>query len=377
MGGCCSSLSSVGDEDTLYAGEMAERKRGSVPSSNGKGYSRKASDCTGSSGNRQTRKECILLLLGSGESGKSTIVKQMKIIHQNGYSREELLSFKSCIYRNVIECARCLIMAASNSNISFASPENADIESRLLRLRYDAGSDDIITPQIANDILSLYRDPAVGDLFDKTDQYYLPDSAPYFFENCVRIGDPGYVPNVQDVLQARSKTSGIQETRFSMDELDIHMIDIGGQRSERRKWIQTFDRVTSVIFCVALSEYNQTLREQPNQNRMAESLAVFESILNSKWFVRTSIILFLNKVDLFREKLEKFPLQNYFPEYRGGSSANNAAKFILWRFTQGNRAKLAIYPHLTQATDTKNIKLVFSAVKLTILQNALKDSGIM
>ncbi|KAJ5046104.1 Guanine nucleotide-binding protein alpha-2 subunit [Penicillium rubens] len=162
-----------------------------------------------------------------------------------------------------------------------------------------------------------------------------------------------------------------------MGQLSIHMFDVGGQRSERKKWIHCFENVTSIIFCVALSEYDQVLLEESNQNRMMESLVLFDSVVNSRWFMRTSIILFLNKVDLFRLKLPRSPLSNYFPDYSGGNDVHRAAKYLLWRFNQVNRAHLNLYPHLTQATDTSNIRLVFAAVKETILQNALKDSGIL
>jgi len=125
-----------------------------------------------------------------------------------------------------------------------------------------------------------------------------------------------------------------------------------------------------------------------------ESLVLFDSVVNSRWFMRTSIILFLNKVDLFKQKLARSPLSNYFPDYQGGNDVNRAAKYLLWRFNQVNRAHLNLYPQyvilpfssavddangfsLTQATDTSNIRLVFAAVKETILQNALKDSGIL
>jgi len=110
---------------------------------------------------------------------------------------------------------------------------------------------------------------------------------------------------------------------------------------------------------------------------MIESLVLFDSVVNSRWFMRTSIILFLNKVDLFKQKLGRSPLATYFPDYSGGNDVNRAAKYLLWRFNQVNRAHLNLYPHLTQATDTSNIRLVFAAVKETILQNALKDSGIL
>ncbi len=77
---------------------------------------------------------------------------------------------------------------------------------------------------------------------------------------------------------------------------------------------------------------------------MIESLALFDSVINSRWFVHTSIILFLNKVDLFEEKLPRVPLIKFFPDYSGGSDFNKAAKYILWRFAQVNRANLNIYP---------------------------------
>jgi len=131
---------------------------------------------------------------------------------------------------------------------------------------------------------------------------------------------------------------------------------------------------------------------------MMESLLLFDSVVNSRWFMRTSIILFLNKVDIFKVKLPRSPLGNYFPDYSGGNDVNKAAKYLLWRFNQVNRAHLNLYPQyvmvlhpsdarrsetnscncsLTQATDTSNIRLVFAAVKETILNNALKDSGIL
>jgi len=121
---------------------------------------------------------------------------------------------------------------------------------------------------------------------------------------------------------------------------------------------------------------------------------LFDSVVNSRWFVRTSVILFLNEVDLFKAKLARSPLSNYFPDYSGGNDVNRAAKYLLWRFNQVNRAHLNLYPQyvytarfpadqlisclsLTQTNDTSNIRLVFSAVKETILQNALKASNIL
>ncbi|KAF6741076.1 putative G protein alpha subunit GNA-3 [Ephemerocybe angulata] len=232
--------------------------------------------------------------------------------------------------------------------------------------------------EIAEAIHQLWKDPIIPKIMDEhSSDFYLMDSAGYFFGEVLRIGSPGYLPNETDDLRARQKSVGITETRFTMGQLSIHMFDVGGQRSERKKWIHCFESVTSIIFCTALSEYDQVLLEEKTQNRMAESLVLFESVINSRWFLRTSIILFLNKIDVFKNKLPRVPLERYFPEYTGGPGINKAAKYILWKFMQANRARLSVYPHLTQATDTTNIRLVFAAVKETILQNALKDSGIL
>jgi len=59
------------------------------------------------------------------------------------------------------------------------------------------------------------------------------------------------------------------------------------------------------------------------QNRMMESMKLFDSICNNKWFTDTSIILFLNKKDLFAEKITKSPLTICFPEYTGKLAFHN------------------------------------------------------
>lgn len=83
---------------------------------------------------------------------------------------------------------------------------------------------------------------------------------------------------------------------------------------------------------------------------MMESLLLFDSVVNSRWFMRTSIILFLNKVDIFKAKLPRSPLGNYFPDYSGGNDVNKAAKYLLWRFNQVNRAHLNLYPQYVIST---------------------------
>ncbi|KAI0032082.1 G-protein alpha subunit [Vararia minispora EC-137] len=316
---------------------------------------------------KRFKRECKILLLGSGESGKSTIVKQMKIIHQNGYTQEELIAFRPLIWKNLLECAKDVL----------AGLEQFKLEPVKLHNKPPEDVDANLDPAIAKAAYDLWVDDIIPALMEHSSDFYLMDSADYFFGNAHRIGSQDYIPTKEDVLRARAKSTGITETRFNMGQLSIHMFDVGGQRSERKKWIHSFESVTSIIFCTALSEYDQVLLEEKKQNRMVESLVLFDSVINSRWFLRTSIILFLNKIDVFKQKLPKVPLENYFSEYTGGPDVNKGAKYILWRFMQTNRARLSVYPHITQATDTSNIRLVFVTVKETILQNALKESGIL
>lgn len=186
------------------------------------------------------------------------------------------------------------------------------------------------------------------------------------------------MPTTQDVLRSRIKTTGIVETEFVFGGLRFRMVDVGGQRNERRKWIHCFQGVTAIIFVVAISDFDQKLAEDGVTNRMKESLQLFDEICNSKWFVNTSVILFLNKSDLFKEKIQKVDLRVCFPDYSGGANYDTAAKFITKKFTALNRAQgKDMYPHLTCATDTNNIRFVFNAVKDIILQANLSSAGVV
>lgn len=195
-----------------------------------------------------------------------------------------------------------------------------------------------------------------------------------YFDSIDRIAQANYLPTDQDVLRSRVKTTGITETTFIIGDLTYRMFDVGGQRSERKKWIHCFENVTTILFLVAISEYDQLLLEDETVNRMQEALTLFDSICNSRWFVKTSIILFLNKIDRFREKLPLSPMRNYFPDYegiplqiitddKGGDDYNAACDYILNRFVSLNQSEVKqIYTHFTCATDTTQIRFVMAAV---------------
>ncbi|KOX75350.1 Guanine nucleotide-binding protein G(s) subunit alpha [Melipona quadrifasciata] len=195
------------------------------------------------------------------------------------------------------------------------------------------------------------------------------------------VKQPDYTPTEQDILRCRVLTSGIFEMWFQVDKVNFHMFDVGGQRDERRKWIQCFNDVTAIIFVTACSSYNMVLREDPTKLRLRESLDLFKSIWNNRWLRTISVILFLNKQDLLAEKIKagKHKLEDYFPEFaryqtpvEAGVVADpseppdvlRAKYFIRDEFlrisTASGDGKHYCYPHFTCAVDTENIKRVFN-----------------
>ena len=317
-----------------------------------------------------------LLLLGAGESGKSTIFKQMKIIQNDGgYKDEELETFKFIIFGNCISQMKVIVNAAAKLGVEIENPDNKKRAERLAEL---PSAGDSWNGEVAEAVKALWADKDIQSTYQMRDKHYqLNDSAVYFFENVDRFAKDDYLPSQDDVLRARVRSTGIEEAFFTFDDISFRMVDVGGQRSERRKWIHCFDCVTAVLFVSSLSEYDQTLREDDTQNRMKESLLLFDEICNSPWFRDTSIILFLNKTDLFKEKIERVSLSVCFPNYAGKNNYEEASDFIKQRFLEQNTSSHVVYCHFTCAVNTDNIEVVFRSVRETLLKECLGQAGIL
>ncbi|CAG08422.1 unnamed protein product [Tetraodon nigroviridis] len=386
---------------------------------------------------------------GTGESGKSTFIKQMRIIHGAGYSDEDKRGFTKLVSPRTSSrpCSGPCIRAAETLKIPYKYEHNKFLRAFYLSaclphkctqdLKMQDGSgrldgrpnkDPTVEPlhchsdkwkdvnanivrevdvekvsmfqnPYVDAIKSLWNDPGIQECYDRRREYQLSDSTKYYLNALDRIADPGYLPTQQDVLRVRVPTTGIIEYPFDLQSVvfrwdstrpslpadisdwltptptgslrlsslpPVRMVDVGGQRSERRKWIHCFENVTSIMFLVALSEYDQVLVESDNEN--------------------SSVILFLNKKDLLEEKIMYSHLVDYFPEYDGEKeecqvrrgTPRQAREFILKMFVDLNPdSDKIIYSHFTCATDTENIRFVFAAVKDTILQLNLKEYNLV
>ena len=139
-----------------------------------------------------------------------------------------------------------------------------------------------------------------------------------------------------------------------------------------------FQDVNAILFISSLNEYDQCLAEDRTRNRLLESLSLFEGIISLPWFRSTAIILFLNKNDLFTDKVRRVDLGQFFPDYDGGCDYEEALEFIKELFFSKNlNPSKTIYAHVTDATDTQGIAFVWGATKHIILQQNLTRAGLI
>ncbi|XP_040846443.1 guanine nucleotide-binding protein subunit alpha-15 isoform X2 [Ochotona curzoniae] len=330
---------------------------------------------------RQVRGELKLLLLGPGESGKSTFIKQMRIIHGAGYSEEERKAFRPLIYQNIFVSVQALLDAMGRLHIPFS---RADSQHARLVMSQDPYKVTVFEKRLATAMQSLWRDAGVRACYERRREFHLLDSAMYYLSHLERIAEEDYVPTAQDVLRSRLPTTGINEYCFSVNKTNLRIVDVGGQKSERKKWIHCFENVIALIYLASLSEYDQCLEENDKENRMKESLALFGTILELPWFQSTSIILFLNKTDMLQDKIATSHLATYFPSFRGPKQDVEAAKrFILDMYTSmyvgcatGQRSR-RLFSHYTCATDTQNIRTVFKDVRDSVLARYLDEINLL
>jgi len=373
-----------------------------------------------------------LLLLGAGESGKSTIFKQMRILYGTPRTEEDLRMHGVVVRANVIVAVRKLCThlrnlglepeldkEAGESAAAFEDAEGVDPSGMSPRAAYDELIaylvDNTATEPIARDnpdmdqkdwvgnspraglqankdaeaflrhveaIRILWQSNTMKEVWAKRAATNVIDSHKEYFQELTRIAAPSYKPTTQDILLARVRTTQVIMERYVIDGIEFEMYDVGGQRSERRKWINCFDGVDSVIFVAALSEYDQTLAEAKRTNRMVEALELFRSVCNNRAFANTSIMLFLNKKDIFAEKIlySDIAAQRPFGDYAGPpQDFDHGVLYFIQKFKdcliddEFNDS----FIHVTCATDTNNMEFVLDSSRTIIMTDNLRRSGFL
>ncbi|GAA5858824.1 hypothetical protein JCM1840_006574 [Sporobolomyces johnsonii] len=311
-----------------------------------------------------------LALAGPGSSGKSTIL----VIHLSGFTQGETESYRQAIFVNVRDAMKACFAVMDEEGIDF-SDFSLMAFREVVELAPDLRDGEPFPADLLMPLATLWNDRGLRMAITRGNEATLPENMPYFYAELDRLFSPQYRPSDQDILRCRQKTTGITETTFRSRDMEYRIFDVGGQRSERKKWIHCFETVTAVLFLAAISGYDQVLLEDRESNQMQEALMLFDSICNSQWFVKTSIILFLNKCDVFEERILLSSIKLHFPDYQGEDSDYNAGReYFKARFTRLNRStSKEVYCNYTTAIDTNLVKVVMASVYDIILARNLQD----
>ncbi|GMS93369.1 hypothetical protein PENTCL1PPCAC_15544 [Pristionchus entomophagus] len=196
----------------------------------------------------------------------------------------------------------------------------------------------------------------------------LPDNAHYYLPNLASLLSTDYTPTAEDILHLRVPTASVNEIYFSFNSTKIRLIDVGGQRAYRKKWIHCFEGVSAVLFVASMAAYDQSIPQQGKRSHALQSFYLRLANHCCEPFQK----------DIFSNKLSNHPLEDYVPGYRG-SSNKDASEFLKEYFLKRKSKKDAnrmIYSHFTCATDTKNVEFVFRAVCDIVLHKNIESNGI-
>jgi GTPase SAR1 family protein len=337
-----------------------------------------------------------LLLLGSSESGKSTVLKQLKIIHGKGLE-DERSQYRRIVHLNVLTAMKALTNALTSFGYSLHPNNSIHLEkfNRLNSVKDSLNRNSISVQAAVKDsslddnayqlfmehaeaIKALWKDPAIKKAYEHASEIGLQDSAKYFLDRVEKFTVKDYLPTDTDILQARVRTIGVTEHHFKIDGTTYKIYDVGGHRSQRHFWAPYFEDVNAIIFMAAISSFDQTLEEAPNVNRMNDAIQLFRSICNHELFKNTSIILFLNKIDILQNKLTVAQLKDYFPDYKGDNKFQSVTRFFQDKFRECNQnEEKNVYVHLTHATDTKQMRVIVASVNDIVQRRNLRASGLI
>jgi len=323
-----------------------------------------------------------ILCLGVGGCGKTTFVKQIKIIHGVVWSEHEIDAYIRVIRGNYVNGLQEVLQVAQKLGLKL-NHENQEHEKHIAALR---ARNVELTPDLIAHITPLWKDAALQEVLSTHAEQITITHLPYFFEHLNRITAADYRPSDEDILRCRQRTAGASSTTVYIEKNYFEFFDIGGQKPERAKWEPVINEnsFSSVIYFVASDEFDVEDEDKEFQRtKMEISRFVFSEIVNSNMLDKDiPIILFINREDLFRQRFNDQngvrQFQSTFPSYTGGADPQIGLSYIkdlfLSTVTDPNSSN-PIKCHFTCALDTESMVVVWRSVREFLLKKALDELG--
>eukprot|EP01126_Amoeba_proteus_P017036 TRINITY_DN1804_c1_g1_i4.p1 TRINITY_DN1804_c1_g1~~TRINITY_DN1804_c1_g1_i4.p1 ORF type:complete len:353 (-),score=77.17 TRINITY_DN1804_c1_g1_i4:71-1129(-) len=323
-----------------------------------------------------------VLLLGTGNSGKSTFCKQLSLLYGGNNQYLEYQRVPKTFLQLIEDSILFSIQAISRyiteqDQVGWPPSDLVSITDR---------GQSLSKQNFFDDVTLFFQDDMVKRvLAEKGDYLFLPGGTygmTHIINNLPKYYAPNFVPSDEDLVTVRIKTTGINETYFEANRTHFVICDVGGQRSERRKWIKCFSDVDAVVFFVAINEYDMQVEEARNVDALMDSLDQWKSITSLDILHETCFILFLNKIDLFKEKIKHVPLTSIFGDYSSFSetleSREEVEKGIAY-FEKAYRKTFKgkhLHVHPTCILDQNLCQKIFSSIQDVIVMSALDYSGL-
>jgi len=310
-------------------------------------------------------------------------------LYENDHTDADRKLMKYMVNRGIASAMRTLCEEAltgeeraKHSSVDDVEPESLAENKELILEFSKANAESLLESKLDSktfdNIKTVWEDPKIRYIFDKFGQILdLPATTPYFMGKLDAIKESDYLPNDEDILKVRSRSTGAVKLEFTIEGSKFELYDVGGQKIERKKWLANFSHVRAILYVAAISEYDMVMWEDKSTNRLQDALDLFGTVVATDELKPSAVVLFLNKCDLFQEKFDKVPLSNYFPNFTG-ATLEDAYQFLAKEFINRNPyPHKDIYAHVTCAMDKRNVDIVFHSVKATVIRGGLDCAGLI
>ena len=270
--------------------------------------------------------ELKICLIGCGGAGKSTIFRQCETLFGDGYSEKVLSNYTPFVQQSLVEKLKALFEFVLNecSMDRKIVDKNTELKMKLFLEKHKSEQfigDKILDPQAWVDILNndevkgilanLHQHPAINSSIGNCIEFYIEDYS--------RLTTINYTALETDYIKFQQKTTGIVQHKFTYKNTPFLLMDVGGQRNERKKWINALSVCNALVYVVSLSEFDEICMEDEKTNRLVEDFATFQEWSKNDLVKEKMVYLLFTNTDRFQKKIRDSKrlevIRNIFPEH--------------------------------------------------------------